>query len=74
MKALHALAIVLSSLALFSCVSSDGPSASLTPTGPAMQSEESSIAIGQLLQAHHEYLAHVSNAGGAVAPSSVNCN
>ena len=74
MKISNVLAIVLPSLVMVSCVSDQGSSAHHSPAGMATRSEESRIAVGDLVQAHNDYLAQVRNAGGAIAPSSVNCN
>jgi len=72
MKLSTALAVVLPSLAIASCVSDGGLGHSRAELGA--RPEESRAAIVALVAAHNDYLSHMRNSGGSLPPSSVNCN
>lgn len=75
MKASTALAVVLPSLVIASCVSDGGPAGhSRAELGVRPEATTRAAAIGALLAAHNDYLAQMRNSGGPVPPSSVNCN
>jgi hypothetical protein len=72
MKAPTALAVVLPSLVIASCVADMGP-AGHSRAELDVRAEDR-VAIGALLAAHNDYLSHMRNSGGSPLRSSVNCN
>lgn len=75
MKVSTALAVVLPSLVIASCVSDGGPaSQSRADRGLQHAETRASASIGALVAAHNDYLSQMRNSGGPLPPSSVNCN
>jgi hypothetical protein len=73
MKSSTALAVVLPSLVIASCISGEGP-ASHSRAEFGTRPEENRAAITALVAAHNDYLTQMRNSGGSTLPSSLNCN